>query len=415
MTPALIRSNPRGWLVVLVAFTALSFSFSSRATLGVMIPGWEQEFGWTRKFLSSGGAVMLVVMAMVSPVAGSLIDRFGPRWLFAIGLGTFGGTMILTGGAMTEPWQFMVIFCILGGIGYTLVGLPLTSTAIARLFVAHRGLATSITSSGVGVGQLLLVPLFAAGVAAAGWRWSYVAFGIGSIALGIVAFRLLGNGRGAGGHVAAARETMDTLPVRMALLARAPTFWLLIGAYTICGFTTAGIVKVHLLPYAVACGYPLVQSATAYGVMAGFNVVGMLLSGWLTDRINRPVLLGSVYFLRALAFILLIYIGADIRLLFLFAVIFGTLDFATVPPTAGIVATHLGVRTMGFTMGVLFAGHSVGAAAGAFLGGWIYDLYARYDGVWLIGLAVALAAAVLSWSIREIPRTDHGRAAAATA
>jgi MFS family permease len=190
---------------------------------------------------------------------------------------------------------------------------------------------------------------------------------------------------------------------------------LLIGAYTVCGFTTAGIVKVHLLPYAVSCGYPLVQSAAAFGVMAGFNVVGMLLSGWLTDRVNRPMLLGGVYFIRALVFILLVYVGADISLLFLFAVIFGTLDFATVPPTAGIVATHLGVRTMGFSMGVLFAGHSVGAAAGAFLGGWFYDLYARYDGVWLLGLGLAMVAAVLSWSIREIPREDLGRAPAAAA
>jgi predicted MFS family arabinose efflux permease len=149
--------------------------------------------------------------------------------------------------------------------------------------------------------------------------------------------------------------------------------------------------------------------------MAGFNVVGMLLSGWLTDRVNRPMLLGGVYFIRALVFILLVYVGADISLLFLFAVIFGTLDFATVPPTAGIVATHLGVRTMGFSMGVLFAGHSVGAAAGAFLGGWFYDLYARYDGVWLLGLGLAMVAAVLSWSIREIPREDLGRAPAAAA
>ena len=49
-------------------------------------------------------------------------------------------------------------------------------------------------------------------------------------------------------------------------------------------------------------------------------------------------------------------------LLFAFAVIFGTLDFATVPPTAGLVASHIGVNTMGLTMGTLFLGHSLGGA-----------------------------------------------------
>ena len=88
MIASVIRSNPRGWLVVAVAFTALSLGFSSRATLGLMIPAWEKEFGWSREFLSSGGAIMLVVMAIVAPLAGNLIDRFGPRWLFASGTDT---------------------------------------------------------------------------------------------------------------------------------------------------------------------------------------------------------------------------------------------------------------------------------------------------------------------------------------
>ena len=71
------------------------------------------------------------------------------------------------------------------------------------------------------------------------------------------------------------------------------------------------------------------------------------------------------------------------------------------PPTASLVASHLGVRTMGLTMGILFAGHSVGGALGALTGGHLYDLYARYDWVWLIALSLAMVAAVLAWSIPE--------------
>ena len=32
-------------------------------------------------------------------------------------------------------------------------------------------------------------------------------------------------------------------------------FLLMLGAFSLCGFTTAGVVDVHFLPYAAACGF----------------------------------------------------------------------------------------------------------------------------------------------------------------
>ena len=40
--------NPTGWLTVLVAFLALSASFSARSILGLTMPLWESEMGWSR-------------------------------------------------------------------------------------------------------------------------------------------------------------------------------------------------------------------------------------------------------------------------------------------------------------------------------------------------------------------------------
>jgi predicted MFS family arabinose efflux permease len=141
----------------------------------------------------------------------------------------------------------------------------------------------------------------------------------------------------------------------------------------------------------------------------------MILSGYMTDRMHRPALLGGIYFLRALTFVMLFFITDNVTLLFAFAVLFGTLDFATVPPTAGLVASHLGIQTMGLTMGILFAGHSVGGAIGALLAGAIYDLSARYDWVWIIALALALVAAVLAWCVPEKRETASAMPAAAAA
>jgi len=178
-------------------------------------------------------------------------------------------------------------------------------------------------------------------------------------------------------------------------------FHLLFWSYTICGFTTSGIVETHLLPYAAACGFPPLESAFAYGLLSAINLGGMVLAGWLADRMSRPLLLGMIYILRGLSFIVLIWAARDISLLFLFAVLFGMFDYSTVPVTASLVASHMGLRVMGLTMGLLSAGHALGAAAGVYVAGVLFDLFAQYFWVWVAAIALALFAGVLSFSIRE--------------
>jgi MFS family permease len=185
------------------------------------------------------------------------------------------------------------------------------------------------------------------------------------------------------------------------LLLRNPVFHVLFWSFLLCGFTTSGVIETHFLPYAVACGFPPLPGATAYGVLSGVNLVGMILSGWLTDRINRPLLLGGIYIARACCFVLLMQVADTYPTLILFAVLFGLFDYSTIPVTASLAASHLGVRVMGLAMGLISAGHAVGGAAGAFLGGWLFDQFARYDWVWIAAVGLAGLAGLLALTLRE--------------
>ena len=82
----MIRENPYGWLVVAVLFTVLTLVMSARSALGLLIPEWEAEFAWDRTFISTGGSVMLTVMAIGSPIAGMALDRYGARTIFAVAI-----------------------------------------------------------------------------------------------------------------------------------------------------------------------------------------------------------------------------------------------------------------------------------------------------------------------------------------
>lgn len=301
---------------------------------------------------------------------------------------------------MTEPWQLIVLFSLIGGAAFAAMAPSLVSTTISHYFQEKLGLATSIATSGSTGGQFAIMPLLAFLVTTISWRNSYLATGIVVLATAVVVSLLIGKEKPRPRKPAGNEGSSSRFGV-LGHLARIPTFWLLGSGFFICGFTTAGVIKVHLIPYAVACGFPPVQSATAYGILSLFSLIGMICYGWLSDRYNRPMLLASCYFVRAFTFVLLLYIAGNTPLLYIFAILFGIFDYATFPIVASLVATHIGRHIMGVTMGLIFALHSIGGALGSFMGGYLYELFARYDWVWFVSIGLAFLAAILSIMIKE--------------
>lgn len=172
----------------------------------------------------------------------------------------------------------------------------------------------------------------------------------------------------------------------------------------LCGYRTAGVIETHFLSYAALCGFGPVPSAAAYDVLSAVNMLGMIGAGWLTDRMNRVVLLGSIYVLRGVTLLILMNVGTSYEMPVVFTVAFGAVDYATVPVTASLVAGHIGLRVMGLAMGLISAGHSLGAALGAWSGGYIFDLTMRYDWVWMISAALAAGARLMVFLLRGRPQ-----------
>lgn len=408
-----VRSNLRGWFAVGVCFFALCTVFSARTSLGLMMPFWEADPGWSRGIAATAGSGVLILMAISAPVAGLLVDRVGPRAVCLGGLLFTGAGVLLTAAAGASEWQLFIFYSLLVGMGSGAVAMPMVTAVAARFFSANQGLAGAVGFSGATGGQLLSLPTLGILVTAIGWRGAYTALGATILAIAVIAFFALWHRGAAGGpagvpSLAGQPAASRPLLVELWFLFRNRTFLLLLGGFTICGFTTAGVIEVHFIPYAATCGFLPTQSANAYGVHGATNLIGVILSGLLADRLHRPGLLACIYFARSLLFLLLLHVTGSLTLLFLFTGLFGLLNFATVPVIANIVATHLGVRVIGTAMGMIFAGHWVGAAIGSFLGGQIYAAMARYDWLWLIAFGLAVLAGALSLCV---PETRGGRPA----
>lgn len=389
------------WLVVGLCFLALAVAFSARATLGLVMPVWTQELGWSRSFISGAAATALLVMASIAPVAGRSVDRRGVRVTLTVGLALLGGGCLVVS-ASSNAFVFLVAFSGLSAAGFGIVATHVVSTAIASRVDRNRGLATGIATSGATGGQFLIVPLIAVVLAAFSWRWSFLAIGIGALALLPLLWWALAETRADDAEAAQPRAA-PSLAADVAFVVRQPAFHILFWSFLMCGYTTAGVIETHFLPYAAFCGFAPIPSAAAYGTLSAVNMLGMIGAGWLTDRMNRVVLLGSIYILRGVTFLVLMKVGASYQMLLTFAVLFGAVDYATIPVTASLVASHLGLRVMGLSMGLISAGHSIGAAAGAFLGGYLFDLTVQYDWIWISSLILAASAGLMVFSMRDRP------------
>jgi MFS family permease len=387
------------WLVVGLCFLALALVFSARAALGLVMPVWVSELGWTKSFISGAGGAALIVMACVAPIAGRLVDRHGPRSVLAVGLVAVGLGALIIAAASSQP-IFVIGFSLVSAIGFGASGSAVVSTSVARLFEENRGLAIGIATSGATAGQFLIVPLLAVFLTAMSWRWSFLILAAGCLLVVPVLWRLLDR-RTEVNKAANAQSQPSDIRTEIGELLQQPVFHALFWSFFLCGYTTTGIIETHLIPYSAFCGFPPLPSATAYGVLSAVNFGGMILSGWLADRVHRPTLLASIYSLRGLTFLILMNVGASYETLLVFALAFGVVDYSTVPITSSLVASHLGIERMGLAAGLISAGHAVGGSLGAFLGGYLFDVTASYGLVWWSGVWLAVVAALLVLPLGE--------------
>jgi MFS family permease len=131
------------WIVVLVTFFVLLFAAGIRTIPSVIIKPLEAEFGWTRASLSFGVAISLFAFGFGGPIAGSLVDRFGPRRVMLGGLAfTAGGLWLMAN--LNTIIEFNLLWGILVGVGTGIISNVLGAAVANRWFNKHRGTVTGL-------------------------------------------------------------------------------------------------------------------------------------------------------------------------------------------------------------------------------------------------------------------------------
>jgi MFS family permease len=159
------------------------------------------------------------------------------------------------------------------------------------------------------------------------------------------------------------------------------SFWILSIAHFVCGIG-CGFMMTHIVIFAIDMGYSAMIAASLLSILGGLNLVGILLTGYLSDRIARKNVLALTHFIRGTSFATIVIFvllgGSPLWLLYVAMAFFGFGWFTTSPLTAGLVGDLFGKLRMGTILGVTRACHMLGGAIGAYAGGAIFELTHSY-------------------------------------
>jgi MFS family permease len=409
------------WLIVLVTFVTLITTAGFRATPGVLIVPLQHEFGWSRATISLAVSLGLVCFGLAAPFSAALMERFGVQRVMLVALVTVAAGASLTT-VMNASWQLDLLWGVVVGSATGAVSVPLAATIANRWFEEKRGLVTGILTASNASGQLIFLPALALLTTTFGWRSAALA--VSGVALlvvfPVVALVMRDRPRSVGllpygataEPVVPERSGSPFKPAIEGLMLglRSRNFWLLGGSFFICGLSTNGLIGTHLIPAAVDHGMSAVAGASLLAMIGGFDMVGTIASGWLTDRVDPRFLLLWYYALRGLALLALPYAFGSWGALVVFSVFYGLDWVATVPPTAALAADTFGRERVGVVFGWIFAMHQFGAAAAAWAAGATRGWFGSYTFAFVSAGATCLLASLLVTQIKLPGRAQQAPA-----
>ena len=371
------RVHP-AWIAAAVTFFTLVATAGFRSAPSVLIVPLEEAFGWGRDQISLAISVNVLLYGLTAPFAAALMERFTVRKVVMAAL-----TAVSTGAFLTTfvnaPWQLVLTWGVIVGIGTGSMALVFAATVANRWFVKRRGLVIGGLTAAAATGQLVFLPGLTSLSGQYGWRSIGLTIGTASLLMVPFIFLFLKEKPSDLGMLpfgapddwqAPARSTLPAAKLALVTLKEASAhkdFWYLTGSFFVCGLSTSGLIGTHFIPAAHDHGMPQVTAASLLALIGVFDVIGTLCSGWLTDKFDPRKLLFFYYSLRGLSlFLLPSILFANVHPSTLVFVIFYGLDWvATVPPTIMLCRTVLGPDRGTVIYGWVFAAHQIGGSIAA--------------------------------------------------
>jgi len=386
------RNIHYGWVVAAITFCTALSSSAALGLPGALLQPLSHEFGWSVDQISTALAVRFALFGLMGPFAAILMERFGMRNVMVTALALIAGGLGLVR-HVTAFWQLVALLGVMLGLGSGMTALVLNAVVANRWFEQRRGLVMGLLTASSATGQLIFLPIGTWLIEHAGWRMALLPVMASCVLVAVAALLLVRDHPqelGLQPFGAAPATEAPRIPPRQTVSAATPfrvlamagrerVFWVLAGSFFICGLSTNGLIQSHFISLCGDAGMNPVGAASVLAMMGAFDLVGTILSGWLSDRYDARYLLCWYYAFRGLSLAWLPSADFTLYGLSMFAVFYGLDWIATVPPTVKLAAQAFGRERAPMVFGWVFSAHQLGAATAAFGAGRIRTLTLSYS------------------------------------
>ena len=405
------------WMVTLGGFIGSLNKTAFNKGFPVFILPVQEAFDTSRATVSFVFSLSRSESGPTGPLAGWLIDRYGPRAILFVGAAMTGAGFLLLA-RMPNIWSFAVVY--LGvittgsnmGFSYSL------STLVNNWFHRRKGLAMSSYQAIDSFLPAFLVSVVALSIAHWGWRFTSTVIGI--ILLGVIlplSFFIKNTPEGMG-------LTMDGGPMRteegqprdirasgamwqpsddygVVEAMRSPAFWML-NAATALRLAAKGGVILHIIPILVSKGTDKQTAAYMLSLFLFVSVPWYLIVGWLADRFSKNLVLAAASVSGALSFAVLASPFKSLWVFPAFILLFAVAD-ASAPTNWAVLGDYFGRKTFSQLRGwVQLVNFPLVLVAPVFVGWW-YDRHGSYTApLWIFTIVFGLAA--LTFVVMRKPR-----------
>ncbi len=400
MTADRFITNRLALTTLIAACLVVLISLSVRQVFGMFFMDFNIDLGISNTEFGLAIGIQMLGWGLSGPIFGAIADKYGGHKAIMLSFMFYIlGVFFLYNGPNTGLY-FQISLGVLIGIGCGGTAISIPMSIVGKHFpLSNRTIAMSLVTATGSFGYFIS-PLFTNySLENNGWIDTLFYFIIFLLIGFFIAFfvRSPNKYENSNGFQTEQEQTASEA-LKEAFTNK--SYILLISGFFVCGFHIT-LVGTHVPKYVIDRGLEDWTAAMILSLIGLFNIFGSLLSGYLSSKRSKKLILSAIYFLRGISIIAFIFLPPSTISSIIFGASFGLLWLSTVPATSGMVAHIFGTRYLGLLYGLVFLSHQIGSFFGAYLGGLFYDLYGSYDYAWYLAIALSVFAALIHLPIKE--------------
>jgi MFS family permease len=381
------RLAPTPRLVAALAFIVLGFSRGIHSSFGVFNVALLNTFGWSRGATAGIFAVLLTMDAVLSPVVGFLLDRFGVQKIAIAGCLALAGGLFLSG-QVTALWQMYICFGLVLAAGFTFTGMVPHVFLISEWFSSNRASAIGVVYAGSGIGIMILSPLSEWLISTSGWERAFETYaGVVLIALLPIVWLFYQHGPHGARRSRHAENSGDQKQWTAKLALRSLQFWMLFIARVGAASGTTVIIT-HQVAHVVDVGYSRLLAASIFGFAGVTSSLGRVVFGFIADLLSKQAAytLNILMTLVGVGALMLLRDPSQTWLLYVYVIFFGIGFGSRAVIFSALTADIFSGKGFGSILGYSTVAVGVGGALGSWLGGVFHD----WTGSYLVSFALSV-------------------------